>query len=68
MTVSENASRLFDASVERVAKDTLRIRWKTHLKDLQVSIYHGNSPETLQRNAPLYRIKGQTAVEIPGLN
>jgi protein-tyrosine phosphatase len=68
MTVSENAPRLFDASVERVAKDTLRISWKTHFKDLQVSIYHGNSPETLQRNAPLYRIKGQTAVEIPGLN
>jgi protein-tyrosine phosphatase len=68
MTVFENASPLFDASVERVAKDTVRISWKTDFKDLQVSIYHGDLPETLQRNAPLYRIKGQTAVEISGLD
>ncbi|MEJ2729648.1 MAG: tyrosine-protein phosphatase [Deltaproteobacteria bacterium] len=68
MTVFENVSNFFDASVERLAEGTLRISWKTHLKDLQVSIYHGNSPETLQRKAPLYRIKGQTAIEISGLN
>ena len=68
MSVSENASHIFDASVERVAKDTVRISWKTELKDLQVSIYHGDSPETIQRNAPLYRIKGETSVEISGLN
>jgi protein-tyrosine phosphatase len=58
----------FDAAVERINKSTLRIGWKTHFKDLQVSIYHGNSPENLQRNAPLYRLKGQTAVEISGMN
>jgi len=68
MSVFENTSHFFDASVERVADDTLRLSWKTYLNDLQVSIYHGNSPETLRRNAPLYRIKGQTAVEISGLN
>jgi protein-tyrosine phosphatase len=68
MTVFENTSHFFDASVERIAEDTLRISWKTHRKDLQVSIYHGNSPETLQRDAPLYRLKGQTALEIPGLS
>jgi protein-tyrosine phosphatase len=68
MAVFENTSHFFDASVERIAEDTLRISWKTHRKDLQVSIYHGNSPETLQRDAPLYRLKGQTALEIPGLS
>ena len=68
MAVFENTAHFFDASVERVAKATVRISWKTRFKDLQVSIYHGNSPETLQRNAPLYRIEGETAVEISGLN
>ena len=68
MTVFENASHFFDASVERVDKTTVSIGWKTDFKDLQVSIYHGDSPETIQRNAPLYRSKGETAVEISGLN
>jgi protein-tyrosine phosphatase len=68
MTVFENASHVFDVSVERVAKATVRISWKTRFKDLQVSIYHGNSPETMQRNSPLYRIKDETTVEISGLN
>ena len=68
MTVFENAQHFFDASVERVAKATVRISWKTHFKDLQISIYHGDSPENIQRNAPLYRNKGETTVEISGLN
>ena len=68
MTLFENAPHFFDASVERVAKATVRISWKTHFKDLQVSIYHGNSPEAIQHNAPRYRIKGETTVEISGLN
>jgi hypothetical protein len=68
MAVFENASHFFEASVERVANTTVRISWKTRFKDLQVSIYHGDSPETMQRKAPLYRIKGETAVEISDLN
>jgi len=68
MAEFENASHLFEASVERVAKASVRISWKTRFKDLQVSIYHGDSPENIQRNAPLYRNKGETAVEISGLN
>ena len=68
MTVFENTSHFFDASVDRTAKDTVRISWKTHRKDLQVSIYHGDSPETIQRNEPFYRIKGETAAKISGLN
>ncbi len=68
MRVLENTSPIFDASVERLDKDTLRISWKTARKDLQVSIYYGDAPETIQRNAPLYRIKGENAVEISGLN
>jgi len=68
MSVFENAPHFFDASVERVAKATVRVSWKTRRENLQISIYHGDSPETMQRNAPLYRIKGETSVEISGLN
>ena len=68
MTVFENASHLFEASVERVAKASVRISWKTRFNDLQVSIYQGDSPENIQRNAPVCRIKGETDVEISGLN
>ena len=59
-----HTSSIFDASVDRTGKDAVRISWKTHLKDLQVSIYHGDSPETIERSEPFLQIEGQTAVEI----
>ncbi len=68
MTVVENASDFLDASIERVAKDAVRIHWEMRRKGLQVSIYHGNSPETIQRNEPFRRVKGRTAIKISGLN
>ena len=46
----------------------MRISWKTPLKDLRVSIYHGDSPGTIQRNEPIDRVAGETAVKIAGLN
>jgi len=68
MTVFKNDLHLSDASVDRIVKDTVRISWKTRFKDLEVSIYHGDSPETIQHDEPIRRIKGQTAVKISGLN
>jgi protein-tyrosine phosphatase len=68
MTVFKNASDFLDASVERDAKDTVSISWKTPRKGLRVSIFHGNSPETIQRNEPFKRIEAETAVKIAGLN
>ena len=59
---------LFDASVDRTGKDAVRLSWKTHLKDLQVLIYHGDSPETIDHNKPFCRIGGKIAVEFSGLN
>jgi protein-tyrosine phosphatase len=63
-----HTSSIFDASVDRTGKDAVRISWKTHLKDLQVSIYHGDSPETIERSEPFLQIEGQTAVEISDLD
>ena len=68
MVFFDQTSSIFDASVDRTGKDAVRISWKTHLKDLQVSIYYGDSPETIERNEPFLQIEGQTAVEISGLN
>ena len=68
MAVFEPTSSIFDAAVVRTGQDAVRISWKTHLKDLQVSIYHGNSPETIERNEPFLQIEAQTAVDISGLN
>lgn len=68
MAVFDQTSSIFDAAVVRTGQDAVRISWKTHLKDLQVSIYHGNSPETIERNQPFLQIEGQTAIDISGLN
>ena len=68
MASFDHNSSIFDASVERTGPDAVRISWKTHHKDLRVVIYHGASPETIERNEPLSRIKGQTSVAISGLN
>lgn len=59
---------IFDASVERTAKNAVRINWKTRRKNLAISIYHGPSPETIQRNQPILSTKGKTAAEIKGLD
>ena len=68
MAVFGQTSSIFDAAVVRTGQDAVRISWKTHLKDLQVSIYHGNSPETIERNQPFLQIEGQTVIDISGLN
>ena len=63
-----HASSIFDVSVERTGKDAVQISWKSHLKNLRVSIYHGHSPETIDRGEPFLQIEGQTAADISGLN
>ena len=68
MTVFDHTSSIFDAAVARTGQDAVRISWKTHHKDLQVSICHGNSAETIERNEPFLQIEGQTVVDISGLN
>jgi len=67
MTFSEETLPAFNGSVERTAKDVVRISWKTRLQNLAVSIYRGDSPETIQHNQPLLQVKGETAAEIKGL-
>ena len=68
MAAPDHTSPVFDASVERTGPDAVRLSWKARLKNLQISIYHGDSPETIDRKNPLLQIEGQPRVEISGLN
>ena len=68
MAAFDQPSPVFDAAVERTGSDAVRLSWKTRLKNLRISIYHGNSPETIDRTAPFLQIKGQTTADISGLN
>jgi protein-tyrosine phosphatase len=64
----DKASPVFDAQVERTAKDAVRLRWKTRRQNLPVSIYRGDSPETIRRHQPILQVKGETAAEIEHLD
>ncbi len=68
MTSLNHRSAIFDAAVDRIGKDAVRISWQIRLKDLQVLIYHGDSPETIDHSRPFCRIGGTTEVEFSGLN
>jgi len=68
MAFFTKTSPIFDVSVERTAKDAVRISWKTRRQNLAVSIYRGDSPETIQRNQPILQVSGGTAAEIKGLD
>ena len=68
MTFLDHRPSIFDAAVDRTGKDAVRISWKTHLKDLQVLIYHGDSPETIDLSKPFCRVGGKTTADISGLD
>jgi protein-tyrosine phosphatase len=68
MIFLDHRPAIFDAAVERTGKDAVRISWKTHLKDLQVLIYHGNSPQRIDHSKPFCRVGGKTTADISGLN
>jgi protein-tyrosine phosphatase len=68
MAFLEETSPIFDASVERIAKDAVRISWKTRRQNPAVSIYQGDCPQTIQRKQPIFKIDGETAAEIKHLN
>jgi len=68
MAIFEKPSPIFDASVERTAKDAVRIRWKTRRQNLSVSIYHGDSPEKTRGCRPILQVKAQKVAEIKGLD
>ncbi|MEJ2102832.1 MAG: tyrosine-protein phosphatase, partial [Desulfobacterales bacterium] len=68
MTIFKETVPITDASVERTAKDAVRISWKTRRQNLGVSIYHGDSPETIHRDHPILIVNGQTVAEIRELD
>ena len=65
MTSLNKRAPIFEASVSRRGQDELRLSWQTNQPNLRLSIYHGNSPETIQSKIPFKPMKGQTEVILP---
>ena len=57
-----------NVSVERTGKDAVRINWETGLKDLEVSIYVGESPHRIDTTSPAFKARGKTWADIKGLD
>jgi protein-tyrosine phosphatase len=68
MASSKATSPVFEARVERTAKDAVRLLWKTRRQNLSFSIYYGDSPESIRRHQPLLQVKGESAAEIRHLD
>jgi protein-tyrosine phosphatase len=68
MTYLDTTTSIFDLSVERSGPNAVRVSWKTKHNNLQISLYHGTTPETIQRKIPFNPIQNETAVTISKLN
>ena len=68
MNFLDTTASISDVSVSRSGPDTLCVSWKTKHKNLQISIYHGTTPETIRRKIPFKFVKDQTAVIISKLD
>jgi protein-tyrosine phosphatase len=68
MKPESNTPRLYDISIDRTGKESVKISWKTRQKNDDFFIYSGESPDSIDRKRPLTQIKGETAVAICGLD
>lgn len=68
MTFGDTTTAIIDVSVSRRGPTTLCISWKTKHKNLQISIYHGTTPETTRRKIAFKFVKDQTAAIISKLD
>ncbi len=68
MAFLNHTASIFDGAVSRSGPDTLRVSWKTNHKNLRISIYHGTTPETIQRKIPFKPTKDKTVAIISDLN
>ena len=68
MTLTSGSPAISGITVDRVDKDTVEITWTTGADDLGVSIYAGDSPETIDRSSPVTRVNGGTRAKVSGLD
>lgn len=68
MTLSSSLSPISNITVDRVDKDTVEITWTTGADGLGVSVYAGDSPETIDRTSPATKVNGGTRAKVSGLD
>jgi protein-tyrosine phosphatase len=57
-----------DITVDRTEDGSFRIDWKPRVQDLKVSIYAGQSPDTIDLDTPVIRVTNQSSVVLSDLN
>ena len=62
------SSPLKNINVEQNKNGIVTISWESREKDIGVTIFVGDSPRTIDRNAAVANVKGRTSVEIDGLD
>ena len=67
MTSLESNRPIFDICANRSSKGELIINWKTKHKQLPISVFHGTTPDTIQRKIPFKLTKGPAAVVLSHL-
>ena len=66
--VKQKSVKLSNVTAERSKKNTFKISWETEAKDINVNIYAGNSPLTINRKSPAATAKVSDSAEIAGLD
>ncbi|MBN2467217.1 MAG: tyrosine-protein phosphatase [Deltaproteobacteria bacterium] len=64
----EVPSFLSHVTVKRSNRGTVRIAWQPDNPEVVVSIFQGIAPDMIDRSSPLVRVKGETGVDISGLD
>ena len=57
-----------NVTVDRTDEGSIRICWESNFNDLDVTIYVGDSMETIHRGSPAVRVSGETCARISGID
>jgi protein-tyrosine phosphatase len=60
-------ARLHPVAVVRLAEDTVAIQWSENARGLDLSVYRGDLPESIQTTAPLAHVTEANSVTLAGL-
>lgn len=67
MSPPPRLARLLPITVLRLADDAVEIRWNGSARGLDLSVFRGDSPESIEVNSPLARIREGSSVILAGL-
>ena len=68
MSFFDSQAPIFDVSVSRSGPDVVQINWKTNPPDLPISIFHGTTPDTIDRRIPFNQTENKTALNVSRLD